>query len=237
VANGSRPQRRQTLRRGRSLASPRLRALAAANAEPAAREQAQEQCELCGEPLQATHNHLLDLRTRQLMCACRACSLLFDRDAAGGGHYRLVGDRRLRLEGFELDDAIWEELRIPVEMACFYKNSESGRVAAFYPSPMGATESRLELSAWREIEQSNQIVSRMRPDVEALIVNRTRGARDAWIVPIEDPYRLVAIIRTHWRGFTGGKEVWLQIDQFFEQLDRRAERARAEVTLNTAERR
>ena len=73
-----------------------------------------------------------------------------DRNAAGGGHYRLVGARRLRLEGFELDDATWEELRIPVEMACFYHSSQSGRVAAFYPSPMGATESRLEKTgaAW-----------------------------------------------------------------------------------------
>jgi hypothetical protein len=237
VANGSRPQLRQTPQRSRGLASPRLRALAAANVEPAAAPRAQEECELCGEPLQASHKHLLDLRTRQLMCACRACSLLFDRNAAGGGHYRLVGDRRLRLEGFELGDATWEELRIPVEMACFYRSSQSGRVAAFYPSPMGATESRLELDAWREIEQANQILSMMEPDVEALLVNRTRGARDAWIVPIEDPYRLVAIIRTHWRGFTGGREVWLQIDQFFEELDHRAETAPARANLDTAERR
>jgi hypothetical protein len=41
-------------------------------------------------------------------------------------------------------------------------------------------------------------------------------------VPIDDCYRLVAVIRTRWRGFTGGKEVWLEIERFFTELDRRA---------------
>jgi hypothetical protein len=41
-------------------------------------------------------------------------------------------------------------------------------------------------------------------------------------VPIDDCYRLVAVIRTRWRGFTGGREVWEEIDRFFADLDRRA---------------
>jgi hypothetical protein len=37
----------------------------------------------------------------------------------------------------------------------------------------------------------------------------------------------VAVIRTRWRGFTGGREVWEAIEQFFEDLDRVAtERSR-----------
>ena len=63
----------------------------------------------------------------------------------------------------------------------------------------------------------------MQPDIEALLVNRPRDAeRQGWLVPIDDCYRLVAVIRTRWRGFTGGKEVWLEIEGFFEELDRRA---------------
>ena len=71
--------------------------------------------------------------------------MLFDRRAAGGGHYRLIPERRLRLTGFELADAAWEELRIPVDMAFFFHSSAAERVVAFYPGPMGATESLLEL--------------------------------------------------------------------------------------------
>jgi hypothetical protein len=143
--------------RTRGLDSPRLARLARSGAAapaagsaptPAVPGELPERCELCGEPLPAEHRHLLDRRERRLLCACRACSLLFDRRAAGAGHYRLVPERRRRLEEFMLDDATWEQLRIPVELAFFFHSSAVQRMVAFYPSPMGATESRLELAAW-----------------------------------------------------------------------------------------
>jgi hypothetical protein len=190
---------------------------------------AQEVCELCGGPIESEHRHLLDVQTRQLLCSCRACSLLFDRTAAGGGHYRLIPQRRLRLERFVLSDELWERLRIPVDMAYFFHNSLAERVVAFYPSPMGATESHLELQAWEEIQQSNPSISTLEPDVEALLVNRMGDARRYWLVPIEDCYRLVAAIRTRWRGFTGGKDAWQAIDAFFEDLNRRASPDRTPV--------
>ena len=182
----------------------------------------QEHCELCGEPIPSEHRHVLDLETRDLKCACRPCSLLFDREAAARDHYRLVPDRRLRLADFELDDSLWDELHIPVDMAFFYDDTAAQRVVAFYPSPMGATESQLELRAWTELEQRNPVLGDLQPDVEALLVNRARGARDHWLVPIDECYSLVGLIRTHWRGLTGGREVWDQIARFFEGLDRRS---------------
>jgi hypothetical protein len=168
------------------------------------------------------HRHLLDLSNRVLLCACRACSLLFDRDAAGGGHYRLVPDRRLRLDGFELSDAVWDRLRIPVGIAFFHFDSRESRTMAHYPSPMGPTESLLGLEAWEAVEGANPVLATIEPDVEALLVNRSKGERRHWLVPIEDAYSLVAVVRTHWRGFSGGSEVWSQISRFFDELDRRA---------------
>jgi hypothetical protein len=203
---------------GDSVAGSRLRRLAQRSA--AERPEAQERCELCGEPIPAAHRHMLDLDTRELMCACRACSLLFDRREAGAGHYRLVPERRLRIVDFELSDLAWEELRIPVEMAFFFHSTQAGRVTAFYPSPMGPTESLLELDAWEALEAANPLLAEMEPDVEALLVNRARGARDHLLVPVDDCYALVGLIRTHWKGLGGGKEVWAQIARFFEQLDR-----------------
>jgi hypothetical protein len=216
------PSRLVSPRAGRGLASPRLHRLAHGRARDVAEQQAGEHCELCGAPVPRDHRHVLDVQTRQLMCACRPCSILFDRDAAGGGHYRLVPERRLRLDDLELSDIAWEELQIPVDMAFFFHSTAAGRVMAFYPSPMGPTESRLELAAWEEIEDANPVLADMEPDVEALLVNRARGARRQWLVPIDDCYRLVAVIRTRWRGFTGGKEVWLELERFFDDLDRRS---------------
>jgi hypothetical protein len=201
----------------------RLAALAQRSAS--AREASQERCELCGAPIPAEHRHLLDLSRRELMCTCRACSLLFASDAASAGHYRLVGDRRLRLEDLELDDVAWADLRLPVDMAFFFRSSEAERVQAFYPSPMGPTESLLGLEAWSALEQANPVLATLEPDVEALLVNRVRGARGHWIVPIDDCYALVGLIRTRWRGLTGGAEVWGEIARFFEELDARAKPA------------
>jgi len=205
---------------GPTVGSSRLRRLARRQANE--REAEQERCELCGEAIAPAHRHLLDLSSRELMCACRACTILFDRREAGAGHYRLVPDRRLQLEGFELDDVIWAELRIPVEMAFFFRHSGEERVMAFYPSPAGPTESLLELDAWDELERLNPVLATLEPDVEALLVNRSRGARQHFLVPIEDPYRLVALIRTRWRGLSGGQEVWREIEAFFESLARQA---------------
>jgi hypothetical protein len=207
-----------------TLGSSRLRRLAQ---RAAAETQATlEACELCSEPIPPDHRHLMDLRSRELMCACRACTLLFDRSAAGAGHYRLVPDRRLRLDDLDLSDAMWEELRLPVEMAFFFRNSAEGRVTAYYPSPMGPTESLLELAAWEELEAANPVLATLEPDVEALLINRARGARQAWLVPIDECYSLVGLIRTRWRGLTGGQEVWEEIERFFSALDRRARATR-----------
>ncbi len=209
---------------GTSLASPRLRRLVTAGAPRSGGELPAEECGLCNAPLASEHQHLIDLDTRELMCACRACALLFDRTAAGNGHLRLVPDRRLRLDDFVLSDAMWERLRIPVEIAFVFASSRAERVMAFYPSPLGPTESHLTLEAWQELESANPVLTTMQPDVEALLVTRARGARRHWLVPIEDPYRLIAVIRTTWRGLTGGSAVWERLDDFFADLDMRGER-------------
>ncbi len=214
--------------RSDTLAASRLRRMARRPAQPQEPVHeppgAEEQCELCGGRIGSEHRHLLDVTSRELMCACQACKILFDRPeaGAGGAHYRLVPDRRLWVEDFELDDVTWANLRIPVEMAFFFYSSPAERVVAFYPSPAGATESLLELEAWQELERDNPLLRSMEPDVEALLVNRAKGARQHFIVPIEDCYGLVGLIRTWWRGLAGGQEVWEEIEAFFERLVRRS---------------
>jgi Family of unknown function (DUF5947) len=190
--------------------------------ESAAPPEAPDTCDLCAEPLPERHRHLLDLESRKLLCACRACVVLFDREAAGGGHFRLLPEERRLLEGFELDDALWNELLIPVDMAFFFRESTADRVVALYPSPMGATESLLELGAWDAIEAANPVLREMRPDVEALLVNRARGAREHWLVPLDVCFDLVGLMRRRWKGLGGGEEVWEALDGFFGELRRQA---------------
>jgi Family of unknown function (DUF5947) len=203
---------------------------------PVAGQEAPEVCELCGAVIGAEHRHLLDLESRQLMCTCQACRILFEGGAAGGQHYKLVPERRLRIDDFQLDDVTWEELRLPVDMAFFFRHSGEDRVVAYYPSPAGPTESLLELDAWEEIERANPVLAGMAPDVEALLVNRSRGASEYFLVPVDECYSLVALIRTKWRGLSGGSEMWNGIQSFFEGLAGRSEQVsseREEVTWRT----
>ena len=207
-----------------------LRRFAEEESEKAAKaaEVAQEYCDLCGERIPSDHRHLLEVSTRKIMCSCRPCSILFDSEAASEGRYRLVPDRRLFLEDFEMGDVQWESLRIPVDMAFFFYSTPAERVVAFYPSPMSPTESLLKLGAWEELERHNRVLEGMERDVEALLVNRVRGAREHFLVPIDQCYSLVGLIRMHWRGLSGGRGVWNEIDKFFEDLRRRSKTIRRE---------
>jgi hypothetical protein len=58
----------------------------------------------------------------------------------------------------------------------------------------------------------------MENDVEALLVNRLRAPGAAYVVPIDRCFHLVGLIRTRWRGLSGGTEAWKAVGQFFEEL-------------------
>jgi hypothetical protein len=184
-----------------------------------------ERCDLCGEALAHDHRHLLDRSSRALICACPACVLLFDREGAAGGKYAAVPTRYLALRDFELSDGQWDELMIPVGMAFIFQSTQAGRAVAYYPSPAGATESLLSLEHWEALAAANPILAQMAPDVEALLLNRIREARDYYLVPIDACYQLVGIIRTKWRGLSGGSEVWDAVTQFFGELEAKARTA------------
>lgn len=52
-------------------------------------QQSGPRCELCKAALADEHRHLLDTEALAVLCACQACSLLFSREAASEGRYRL----------------------------------------------------------------------------------------------------------------------------------------------------
>lgn len=182
--------------------------------------QPEQACELCAEPLADVHRHLLELPARELRCACRACQVLFDHGAAGGGHYRLVPERRLRLSGFDLDRPAWARLGAPVRTVFLVQHSD-GPPTLYYPSPAGAVRAAVAPSVWEQLCRSDPALDRARPepDVEALLADRDHGA---WIVPVDDCYALVGTVRAHWRGLSGGQDVRDHITRFFTDLRERS---------------
>ena len=190
-----------------------------------ARSRRVERCELCGQEVASGHPHLIDPKGRSLLCACGACAVLFSGQAAA--KYKRVPQDIRFLAGFRLTDALWESLMIPINMAFFFRSSPDGRIVALYPSPAGATESQLPLETWGELVEENPVLREMDSDVEGLLVNRLGPARgfsepEYYLLPIDECYRLVGLIRARWRGLSGGTELWEELGRLFDELKQRA---------------
>jgi hypothetical protein len=180
-----------------------------------------ERCELCGMAIAADHPHLLDRRSRQVACSCDACSILFaDQQSA---RFLRVPKRMLKLADFCFSDAEWDAMTLPIGLA-FFLRGDTGRTTALYPSPAGVMESLIELPAWPELTRDHSTLAGLEPEVEALLVHRIGEQQGYFVVPIDTAYRLVGLIRTRWRGLSGGAAVWQAIAEFFSELERRSTR-------------
>jgi hypothetical protein len=133
-------------------------------------------------------------------------------------------------------------LQIPVGVAFFFMNSSLDHIAAFYPSPAGATESMLSLDSWDEIVSANPALATLQPDVEAFLV-RSADRRsvdvqqhavgsgveavqaECFLVPIDVCYELVGELRRLWKGFDGGTEVHDALNAFFDRVRSKAQPA------------
>lgn len=178
----------------------------------AAPEPEVERCEMCGTPAGPGHGHVVDTENRSLLCACRACYLLFTRPDAGGGRFRAVPRRYLHDPDRPLTTVEWEGLGIPVGTVFFLRSGDG--VTAFYPSPAGATECLLDLDAWAALGAGHPMVSTAEPGVEAILVHRAEDSLECFLVPIDVCYELVGVVRMHWQGFDGGPEARERIDEF-----------------------
>ncbi len=190
-----------------------------------------ERCEMCAEPISESHQHVVDLESRALMCTCRGCYLLFTAQDAQL-RYRAVPDRYLHVPDFVLGPGQWDALEIPVGLAFFFRNSRQDRTIAFYPGPAGATESELPLDAWQTVLAANPVLSELAADVEALLIrmpgrDAAAGARaSCHVVPIDACYELIGRLRRVWRGFDGGSDARAELTAFFDLVHKRSRPAR-----------
>jgi hypothetical protein len=137
-----------------------------------------ERCELCGAAIGDAHDHVV--REGKLQCACGPCAVLFE------------GRGRVRSHARRADGVSDEKWAHPVTLVYFVRSR--GRTLAFYPSAGGAVQAPAE-----------DLELELEPEVEALLVDRRRGA---WRVSIDHCHRLTALLRT------GG-----DVDRFFAELE------------------
>jgi hypothetical protein len=175
-----------------------------------------DRCDLCAATLSRNHQHLIDPKTRKLVCSCDGCSVLFDGN--GATQYRRIPRRVHYLSEFYVEDAVWTRLSVPIGLVFFYRSSHAQRIVALYPSPAGLTEVLLEDETWYQLAQASPAIRELREDVEALLVNRLREAREYFIAPIDRCFELAGVVRAHWKGFTGGDAVWAEVAGFMSTL-------------------
>ena len=182
-------------------------------ARPAPVEQT-EKCELCGRPLSDEHRHLLELNERRILCACEPCLAM----KSGLENYCPVSTRTLWLDDFVFPDELWSAFQLPVGLAFFMRSTGTNTVVALYPSPAGATECELHLESWDKLVELNPILLDLEADAEALVVNRMVGAHQHAIVPIDECYRLVGLIKSTWQGISGGNAIEDAVPKFFDYV-------------------
>lgn len=185
-------------------------------APPPPPQAVEEHCEMCDAVVPEQHGHVVDVQNRSLLCACRPCFLLFTSHEAGGGRFRAVPDRYLHDPVHPLTKAEWESLGVPVGSAFFLRTG--GSVAAFYPSPAGATECLLDLAAWDRLTAEHPLLGAAEEDVEAVLVRSGEDAVLTYLVPIDACYELVGTVRVYWQGFDGGAEAASHVDEFFARV-------------------
>lgn len=221
------------------MSSAGLRRFVAGSAAPAPAPSGQaapagsvtEACEFCAEAIPARHDHVADLDGPTLMCACRACYLLFTQSGAGldrpagRGRYKAVPDRYLSDPARPLSAADWEALAIPVGLAFFLRSSAAQGTTAFYPSPAGVTECQLNLEEWARISEDHPLLAAAEPDVEAILISHAPDDQpgvEAFLVPVDACYELAGRMRLLWHGFDGGAEARQSIADFLARVRARS---------------
>jgi hypothetical protein len=175
-----------------------------------------EVCDFCHALLAEHHQHLIEPALRRLECVCDGCAILFSSE--GQTKYRRIPRRVRFFPEFRLTDLQWNALMIPIAVAFLFRSSTEDRVVALYPSPGGPIESALPLDSWAQIVQDNPVLQAMEPDVEGLLVYRMGSARDHFLIPIDECFKLIGLIRTSWKGFSGGTVLWEQVATFLDRL-------------------
>jgi hypothetical protein len=185
--------------------------------------EAPERCELCATEVPPEHGHIADLEGASLLCACRACYLLFTQRTAGRGRYRSIPDRYLSDPDHVMTPAEWDQLEIPVGLAFFLHTSrEGGGLTGFYPSPAGVTECILDLHLWQQLVSDYPLLGAPEVDVEAALISRSDDGVEYFLVPIDACYELAGRMRLYWHGFDGGTEARASIAAFLADLRKRA---------------
>jgi hypothetical protein len=180
-------------------------------------------CGFCSSHLQPDHGHLLDMAGHRIVCVCKRCTRR-GAEPKGGSvsppQFKRIRSTCLYVADFRIPDGA--TISSPAGIFFLFFSSSWNRVRAFYPGPAGALESKLGLVTFNKLKSSNPILAELllepNTDVLALVVNRSRRPYEHYLVPIDECYRLVGLMRREWGAATDGRLLHESTNEFFRQL-------------------
>ncbi len=178
-----------------------------------------EHCGLCASDLPPAHAHLVQVESGKLHCSCGGCASVM---AHPTGRFRRVPDRIVPLPDLGMTAEEWQGFGVPVGIAFFVNRTSRGGASAYYPSPLGPVETSVPAEAWAALVGNNPVLASLEGDVEALLVRRSGARSEAFVVPLDECYKLTALVRKTWRGFTGGEALAGTVEDFFIGLRSRS---------------
>ena len=159
-------------------------------------------------------------RAGKLVCSCDACAVLFS-GRAGGPVPARAARRRVVCPTSACPTPSGRTCTCRSTWRSSSQSTPAGRVLAFYPSPAGRR--RIAADA-RGLAGPGRRESRPRasssPTSRRSWSTGSEGERAYYRAPIDECYKLVGLIRAHWRGLSGGTEVWDEVGRFFAGLKR-----------------
>ena len=158
------------------------------------------------------HPHLIEPGTQQ---AAMHLQRLRDSVQRHGNEIQAGAARACsRLQNFHLSDGQWESLMVPDQHGFLFPQHAGRTSGCVLSQPRGSDRVAACRSIPGKISRTLiPLLAEMEPDVEALLVNRVGHARgfaapEYYVLPIDECYKLVGLIRANWRGLSGGTEVW-----------------------------
>ena len=170
--------------------------------------------------LAAEHSHLVEPASRQLVCSCDACSILFS-----GQQSRAIStgsQRRRVLAG------------LPTDRCPMGRSTSTDQPGLFHDKHAGRPRARLlpESGRGHRIAPGARGLARLgggEPDPRPTRAGcrSTPGQSDeqgsrVLPRPIDECYKLVGLIRANWRGLSGGSGSLGGSGQFFTRLKKRS---------------
>ena len=166
------------------------------------------------------HRHVIQLDGHRLLCACDGCAAEVERDRLGP--CRLIPEAARSEPEWAPSWQRWESFGMPLRLGFFFWLSRLACWVAVAPSAAGAVSVQVPTSAWSAYLRESGIARHVVPDVEALLVRGAGGgALQAYVVPLDLCYELVALVRQTWHGIDGGDAARHELDRYFERLRER----------------